>query len=113
MSFMCIQQMLDYGMNEHSATEMKARVLKHITEMVLPILNEPTDPSDNKSQEVSNVFNCFAAAFCKVVKIGMQMKYGFIHTVYVYAFNPNIYYYCQISLVSTVKHPVLVCMRLL
>ena len=48
--------MLDYGLDEPSATEMKARVLKHMTEMVLPILLEPTDPSDNKSQEVSVVY---------------------------------------------------------
>ena len=62
MSFMCNQQMLDYGLNEQSAKEMKARVLKHMTEMVLPILMEPTDPSDNRSQEVGNVFNRFATA---------------------------------------------------
>ena len=43
-------------------TEMKARVLKHMTEMVLPILMEPTDPSDNRGQEVVNVFNRFATA---------------------------------------------------
>ena len=57
--------MLDYGLDEPSATEMKARVLKHMTEMVLPILLEPTDPSDNKSQEFrkdGNVFNRFATA---------------------------------------------------
>ena len=59
---MCIQQMLDYGLNQQSAAEMKARVLKHMTEMVLPLLMEPSDPSDNKSQEVSNVFDRFATA---------------------------------------------------
>ena len=57
--------MLDYGLNDSSAKEMKARVLKHMIETVLPILLE-ADPSDPKSQEVSkeesNIFNRFATA---------------------------------------------------
>ena len=56
--------MLDYGLNEPAAKEMKARILKHMIETVLPILLEP-NPSDPKSQEVrkeGNIFNCFATA---------------------------------------------------
>lgn len=62
-------KMLDFGLDESSAEEMKARVLKHMIETVLPILLEP-DPSDPKSQEnpksqdirkqESNIFNHFA-----------------------------------------------------
>ena len=60
--------MLDYGLDEPSAKEMKARVLKHMTETVLPILME-LDPSDPKSQEVrteGNIFNRFATALLQV-----------------------------------------------
>jgi len=59
--------MLDYGLDETSAKEMKARVLKHMIETVLPILLEP-DTSNSKSQEVrkeGNIFNCFAVALLK------------------------------------------------
>ena len=61
---MCIQQMLDYGLNQQSAAEMKARVLKHMTEMVLPLLMEPSDPSDNKSQE-----NIRSFCYCIVARL--------------------------------------------
>ena len=57
--------MLDCALDEPSAIEMNAIVLKHMTETVLPILLEPTDPSDNKSHKVrkdGNVFNRYATA---------------------------------------------------
>lgn len=62
--------MLDYGLDEPSAKEMKARVVKHMVETVLPILLEP-DPSDPKSQEVrkeGNIFNRFATALLQGCK---------------------------------------------
>lgn len=76
--------MLDYGLDEPSAKEMKARVLKHMTDTVLPILLE-TDPSDPKSQEVrkeGNIFNRFATALlqvCEDLDANEVWLYTYVH----------------------------------
>lgn len=107
--------MLDFGLDESSAEEMKARVLKHMIETVLPILLEP-DPSDPKSQEnpksqdirkqESNIFNHFATVLlqsCEDLDTDEVWLYTYMHVARISLYETEVKLWPSVKIGASYK----------